>query len=37
MEITTSDSMEAISWQEINTADCEESSLTDMCSWREFN
>lgn len=24
-------------WQEINVAECEESSLFDMCSWGEAN
>lgn len=24
-------------WQEVNSADCEESSLDDMCSWAEAN
>lgn len=24
-------------WQEINTTDCEESSLYNMCSWAEAN
>lgn len=25
------------SWQDINRAECEESSLFDMCSWGEAN
>lgn len=37
MEMNTNDAMEATSWEEINIADCDESSLTDMCSWSEFN
>lgn len=24
-------------WQEINTAECDEASLFDMCSWAEAN
>lgn len=24
-------------WQDINIADCDESSLYDMCSWGEAN
>lgn len=24
-------------WQDINKAECEESSLFDMCSWAEAN
>ncbi len=26
-----------MSWQEINTTECDESSLFDMCSWGEAN
>lgn len=26
-----------VNWQDINTADCDESSLYDMCSWGEAN
>lgn len=25
------------SWQEINTTECDENSLFDMCSWGEVN
>ncbi len=24
-------------WQDMNTADCDEASLFDMCSWGEAN
>lgn len=36
METNATVSIET-SWQDINTADCDESSLFDMCSWHEFN
>lgn len=26
-----------LSWEEINTSDCNEASLQDMCSWGEVN
>ena len=26
-----------VSWAEINTEACENSSLIDMCSWKEFD
>ena len=29
--------MHAVSWQDINSAECDEASLFDMCSWAENN
>ena len=29
--------MRTKTWQEINAAECDESSLSDMCSWGEAN
>lgn len=36
MEISNQVTAET-SWQDLNTADCDESSLFDMCSWAEAN
>ncbi len=27
----------AMSWQDVNSAECDEASLFDMCSWGEAN
>ncbi len=28
---------QAVSWSDINRAECEDASLVDMCSWAEAN